>query len=166
MDNIVFINWKMDQVTRPGFALVDGARGGDRTGWVPIEHLRPGFSTPRPTNSADTRRRYRAGLSTVRGVGFSDVGILESGIYKENEPWMCSLIYLRMSGKAQRLDRHLATQILPLIKDTTTREICAQRSSGRFSEIVMVLIECVGLSPGYQLMLALNEIYLTYKDCC
>ena len=77
---------------------------------------------------------------------------------------MCILIYSRMSGKAQRLDRHLATQFLPLIKDTMTREICAQRSSGRFSEIVMVLIECVGLSPGYQLVIALNETYLTYKD--
>ena len=63
---------------------------------------------------------------------------------------MCILIYSRMSGKAQRLDRHLATQFLPLIKDVTTREICAQRSAGCFSEIVLVLIQCVGLSPGYQ----------------
>ena len=47
--------------------------------------------------------------------------------------------------KAQRLDRQLATQFLPLIKDVTTREICAQHSAGRFSEIVHVLIECVGL---------------------
>ena len=137
---------KMDQVMRPGYALVDDARGGQRTGWVPIEHLRPTFSTPRLTDSADKRRRYRAAQLTVKGVGFTDVGILESGIYQksEHEPWMCILIYSRMSGKAQRLDRHLATQFLPLlIKDTAKREICAQQSSGRFGEIVMVLMHRV-----------------------
>ena len=106
--------------------------------------------------AASLPRQYRAARSTIKGTGFSDVGILESGIYKEgeHESWMCILIYSHMSGKAQRLGRHLATQLLPLIKDTTTREICAQRSSGGFSEMVMVPIECVGLSPGYQLVIA------------
>jgi hypothetical protein len=144
-DGVTFV--KMDQVARPGFVMVDD-RTGDRTGWVPIEHVRPVFSTPRMTSSTDRRIRRRAAKSTVKAVGFIDVGILASGIYKEgvHEPWMCILIYSRMSGKAQRLDRHLATQFLPLIKDVTTREICAQRSAGRFSEIVLVLIQCVGLS--------------------
>ena len=102
----------------------------------------------------------------IKAAGFIDVGILASVIYKKgvHEPWMCILIYSRMSGKAQRPNRHLATQFLPLIKDVTAREICAQHSAGRFSEIVLVLIECVGLSPGYQLAVALNETHLTHKD--
>ena len=126
--------------------LVDD-KTGDRTGWTPIEHVRPAFSTPRLTDSADRRTRRRAAKSTVKAAGFIDSGILVPGIYKKgvHEPWMRILTYSRMSGKAQRLDRQLATQFLPLIKDVTTREICAQHSAGRFSEIVHVLIGCVGL---------------------
>ena len=112
-DGVTFV--KMDQVTRPGFVMVD-RRTGDRTSWVPIEHVRPVFSTPRITSSTDRRIRHRVAKSTVKAAGFIDVGILMSGIYKEgvHEPWMCILIYSRMSGKAQCLDRHLATQFLPL----------------------------------------------------
>ena len=61
-DGVVFI--KMDQIVRPVYALVDDVRGGERTGWVAIEHLRPTFSTPRLTDSADKRRQYRAVRST------------------------------------------------------------------------------------------------------
>ena len=132
----------------------------------PIGHVHPVFSTPRITSSTDRRTKHRAAKSTVKAAGFFDVGILTSGIYKRgaHQPWICILIYSHMSSKAQRLDRHLATQFLLLIRDVTTREICAQRSAGQFSEIVLMLIECVGLSPGYQLVVTLNETYLTYKD--
>ena len=65
--------------------------------------------------------------SIVKGVSFTDVSILEStsGIYKrdEHERWMCILIYLCMSSKAQRLDRHWTMQFLLPIRDTTTYEI-------------------------------------------
>ena len=77
---------------------------------------------------------------------------------------MCILIYSRISGKGQRLDKHLAAQILPLIKDQTTREICAQLYGGRFTEIVLLLIDCVGLSPGYQLDMMFSKTHLAYKD--
>ena len=131
-------------------------------------NVSPVFSKAGIASSADHDRRIkrRAARSMIKAAGFIDVGILASVIYKKgvHEPWMCILIYSRVSGKAQRPNRHLATQFLPLIKDVTAREICAQHSAGRFSEIVLVLIECVGLSPGYQLVVALNETYLTYKD--
>ena len=53
-----------------------------------------------------------------------------------------------MSGKAQGLNGHLAAQFLPLIKDMMMCMICAQRSAGRFSKIVLVLMESVRLSLG------------------
>ena len=40
-DGVVFI--KMDQVMRPGYALVDDTHRGQRAGWVPIEHLQGGL---------------------------------------------------------------------------------------------------------------------------
>ena len=78
----------------PGQVLVNDVHRGERSGWVPFGHLRPAFSTPRLIDSADKRRRYQATQSTIKGIGFTAVGILESGIYKkgEHELWTRQII--------------------------------------------------------------------------
>ena len=68
--------------------------------------MRPAFSTPRLTDSADRRIKRRAAKSTVKAAGFIDVGILASGIYKKgvHEPWRCilGLLELTSNGSARR----------------------------------------------------------------
>ena len=61
-DGVTFV--KIDQVTRPGFVMVDD-KTGDRTGWISIEYVRPAFSTPRLTDLADRRIKRRAAKSTA-----------------------------------------------------------------------------------------------------
>ena len=108
---------------RPGYAaLVDDACGGQHAGWVPIEHLHPTFSTLRLTDSAEKQHRYRAAQSTVKGVGFNDIRILESGIYKRGEhgQWMCILIYSHMSGKVQKAGQAPGDAVSPPHQGSST----------------------------------------------
>ena len=104
--------------------------------------------------------------STERPIGPIVDGLLASGVYDKNahEPWMCVLIYARLSAPAQKLDKTLLPIFLTKIGDETLRETCAVAAGGRFSNALVQLVGAVGTSPGLQLVKELNETYLSYKD--
>ena len=124
----------------------------EKAAWVPRARVRCktrarpfGFTTPQQGEVAADD------WSTAKQVGPRlDRGVLDAGLFDPeiHEPWMCVLIYARMSLTAQRLDKTLLPMFLRLVHDETVRSSCTTAAGGRFSKALTALFTSVGMSPG------------------
>jgi hypothetical protein len=93
-------------------------------------------------------------------------GVIADGLFdpERHRAWMCLLWYARISMNGQSLDEFLLAPFLSLIPDETTHETCQTESGGRFTGALLCLYKTVGINPGKQIALEMNESHLTYKD--
>ena len=81
-----------------------------------------------------------------------------------HKAWMCFCIYARLSLNAQRIDKTVLPMFLAKLNDHGLRETCSTAAGGRFSKALVKLYGCVGMNPGHQLVVELNDTYIDYTD--
>ena len=72
------------------------------------------------------------------------------------------MIYARLPLNAQRLDKTLLPMFLAKIYDQALREACGAAAGGRFSKAAVKLYAHVGMNPGKQLVVDLNNTNMDY----
>ena len=93
-----------------------------------------------------------------------DRGLLDAGIYNPamHQLWMCYLIYAQLPLNMQRLDKTLLPMFLAKIYNLVLHEACDAIAGGRFLKAVVKLYAHVGMNPGKQLVVDLNNTSMDY----
>ena len=140
--------------------LADG-----KVAWYEAARVRRALRTPLGYSTPRHGGLPRDDETMPRQVGPRlDRGLLDAGIYNPaiHQLWMCYLIYARLPLNAQRLDKTLLPMFLAKIYDQALREACGAAAGGRFSKAAVKLYAHVGMNPGKQLVVDLNNMNMDY----